>query len=61
MMHNCLAENTINLPHRSCQTIIETLSPRLSRTWPMANLVMLCGIIVEVRKALEATLVCTTI
>ena len=26
----------------------------------MANLVMYCGIIAEVRKALEATFVCTT-
>ena len=51
MMRNCLAENTTSLSHRSCQTAIETLSPGWSQHWSMANLVMYCGIVVEVQKA----------
>ena len=38
MMYNCLAENKTNLSQRSCQTIIETLSPGWSQTWSMAKL-----------------------
>ena len=45
----------------SSQTAIETLSPGSAQTWPMANLVMYCGIIAEVRNALGATFVCTRI
>ena len=60
-MHTCLAENTTNLSHRSCQTVSEPLSPGWSKTWSMADLVMYCGTIVEDRKALGATFVCTTI
>ena len=44
-----------------CQTVIETPSPGWSQTWSMANLVIYCGIIVEVRKALGATFACTKI
>ena len=58
MMHTCLEENTTNLSHGSCQAVIETLSPGWSKNWFMAHLVMYCGIIVEVRKALGATFVC---
>ena len=57
MMHNCLAENTTNLSHLSCQTIIETLSPSWSQTRSMKNLVMYCGIIAEGRKALGVTVI----
>ena len=61
VMHNCLAENTKNLSYRSCQTVIETLSPGWSQSWPMATKVIYCGIIVEERKALGATFVCITL
>ena len=47
------------LPHGSCQTAIKTLTPGRSQTYPMANLVMYCGIIVELRKAFRATFVCS--
>ena len=60
-MHTYLAENTKNLSHLSFQTVIETLSPGWTHTGSMANLIMHCGIIVEVRKALGATFVCTEI
>ena len=49
------------ISHGSCQTVIETLSPCWTLAWSMANLVMCCGIIVEVRKALGATFVGTAI
>ena len=60
-MHTCLAENTEKKSHGSCRAVSRTLSPGWTQTWPMANLVMYCGIIVKVRKALGATYVCTTI
>ena len=60
MMHTCLAENTKKLSNRSCQTVIETLSPGWSPTWSIESLVMYCGVIVKVRKALGATFVCTS-
>ena len=59
MIHTCLAENTTNLSYRSCQTAIETLNLGWSQTYSMANLVMYCGIIAEVRKAFGATFVCS--
>ena len=59
MMHTCLAENTTNLSHRSCQTAIKTLTPGWSQTYSMPNLVMYCGIIVEIRKTFRATFVCS--
>ena len=48
------------ISHRS-QTVIETFTPGGSQTWSMANFVMYCGIILEVRKALGATFFCTKI
>ena len=59
VMHTCLAEKTIKLSYRSCQTAIETLTPGWSQTSPMANLVMYCCIIVDVRRAFRATFVCS--
>ena len=59
MIHTCLAENTTNLSHRSCQTAIGTLTPGLSQTYSMANLVMCCGIIVKVRASSRASFVCS--
>ena len=60
-MHTCFAGNTKNLPHRSCDPVIEILSLAWSQTWYMAKLVMNCDIIVEVRKALGAKFVCASI
>ena len=60
MIHTCIAENKTSLSHRTCETATVTLSPGQSQTYSMANLVLYCGIIVEVRKAFKATFVCVT-
>ena len=58
--HLSSRKNT-KLSHRSCQTAIEAQSPGRSQTSFMTNFVMYYGIIVEVREALGATFVCSTL
>ena len=60
-MYIFLAKNTTNLSHRSCQTVIETLSPCRHNPYSMEKEDMYCGIFVEDRKAFRATSVYSTL